>query len=175
MKTWQPRLERITSGEDISALRLGDERVDRYLEFVGARGRRNTWLATAFDLKVFFDLVAADPCAVTTAHVLDFIRLQRQPRGGGKVVRLEDGGAGLSVRTVKRRLASVSGLYAYLAACGEIGANPVPRGLATRASARRDGTRGTPLLRAPRTLPRVLSPEEVQALVGALRTRRDRA
>ncbi|MGH2499958.1 MAG: tyrosine-type recombinase/integrase, partial [Candidatus Limnocylindria bacterium] len=39
----------------------------------------------------------------------------------------------------------------------------------------REGTRGTPLLRTPRTLPRVLSPEEVQALLGALRTRRDRA
>jgi len=175
MTTWQPRLERITNGEEISALRLGDERVDRYLEFVGARGRRNTWLATAFDLKVFFDVVAADPCAVTTAHVLDFIREQRRPRHGGKVVRLEDGEAGLSLRTVKRRLASVSGLYAYLLACGEVGANPVPRGLATRTSARREGTRGAPLLRTPRTLPRVLAPEEVSALLGALRTLRDRA
>ena len=32
-----------------------------------------------------------------------------------------------------------------------------------------------PLVRAPRTLPRVLSPAEVDALVAALRTRRDRA
>lgn len=89
LTTWQPRLERITNGEEIRALGLGDERVDRYLEFVGARGRRNTWLATAFDLKVFFDLVTLDPCAVTTAHVLDFIREQRRPRHGGKIVRLE--------------------------------------------------------------------------------------
>lgn len=175
MTTWQPRLARITTGEDITALHLGDARVDRYLAFVGARGRRNTWLATAFDLKVFFDVVAADPCAVTTAHVLDFIRQQRQPRHGDKVVRLEDGEAGLAIRTVKRRLASVSGLYAYLVACGEVAANPVPRGLATRTSARRDGTRGAPLLRTPRTLPRVLAPEEVNALLGALRTLRDRA
>ncbi|MGH2450112.1 MAG: tyrosine-type recombinase/integrase, partial [Candidatus Limnocylindria bacterium] len=109
MGTWRPRVERIMNGENITALRLGDERVDRYLAFVGARGRRNTWLATAFDLKVFFDLVAADPGAVTTAHVLDFIRQQRQPRHGDKVVRLEDGEAGLAIRTVKRRLASVSG------------------------------------------------------------------
>lgn len=175
MTTWQPRLERIMSGEDITALHLGDARVDRYLEFVGARGRRNTWLATAFDLKVFFDVVAVDPCAVTTTHVLDFIAQQRRPRHGGKVVRLEDGEAGLSIRTVKRRLASVSGLYAYLVACGEVSANPVPRGLATRTSARRDGARGAPLLRTPRTLPRVLAPEEVNALLGALRTLRDRA
>lgn len=175
MISWRPRFERIMDGEDIAALRLGDERVDRYLEFVGARGRPNTWLATAFDLKVFFDVVAVDPCAVTTKGILDFISQQRRPRRGGKVVRLEDGEAGLSVRTVKRRLASVSGLYAYLVACGEVSANPVPRGLATRASARRDGTRGTPLLRTPRSLPWVLSAEEVSALFGALRTLRDRA
>lgn len=35
--------------------------------------------------------------------------------------------------------------------------------------------RGLPLIRAPRTLPRVLNPGEVDALVAALRTRRDRA
>lgn len=175
MSIWRPRLERVMDGEEITALRLGNERVDRYLAFVGARGRRNTWLATAFDLKVFFDVVPADPCAVTTAHVLDFIRQQRRPRHGDKVVRLEDGEAGLAIRTVKRRLASVSGLYAYLLACGEVAANPVPRGLATRTSARRDGTRGAPLVRTPRTLPRVLAPEEVNALLGALRTLRDRA
>jgi integrase/recombinase XerD len=32
-----------------------------------------------------------------------------------------------------------------------------------------------PLIRTPHTLPRVLSPGEIDALVGALRTRRDRA
>jgi integrase len=35
--------------------------------------------------------------------------------------------------------------------------------------------RGVPLLRTPRTLPRVLSPSEVDALLAALRTHRDRA
>jgi integrase/recombinase XerD len=36
-------------------------------------------------------------------------------------------------------------------------------------------TRGVPLLHTPRTLPRVLSPEEEDAFIGALRTLRDRA
>ncbi len=37
------------------------------------------------------------------------------------------------------------------------------------------GARGVPLIRTPRTLPRVCSPAEVDALFGALRTQRDRA
>jgi integrase/recombinase XerD len=71
----------------------------------------------------------------------------------------------------------LSGLYAYLLVRGDTGVavNPVPHGLATRRQTERGGGRGVPLLRAPRTLPRVLSPAEVDALVAALRTRRDRA
>jgi site-specific recombinase XerD len=51
--------------------------------------------------------------------------------------------------------------------------NPVPKGLSTR---RRGGrVRTVPLVRVPRTLPKILSPGDVDALVGALRTHRDRA
>jgi integrase len=35
--------------------------------------------------------------------------------------------------------------------------------------------RGVPLIRAPRTLPRVIDPDEIDAFMAALRTRRDRA
>ena len=55
------------------------------------------------------------------------------------------------------------------------GLNPVPRGLSTR---RKGGTRQSrvvPLVRVPRTLPRILAPVEVDRLVGAVRTARDRA
>jgi hypothetical protein len=38
------------------------------------------------------------------------------PRLGERVVRLEDGEAELASRTIARRLSSVSGLFAYLAA-----------------------------------------------------------
>ena len=53
---------------------------------------------------------------------------------------------------------------------GVVVKNPVPHGLSTRSPNRR-----VPLIRTPRTLPRVIDPDEVDALLGALRTHRDRA
>jgi site-specific recombinase XerD len=92
------------------------------------------------------------------------------------VVRIEDGEAGLSARTIKRRLATIAGLYEYLIVRDDIGLsrNPVPRGLALRRPGRR-AVRGVPLIRAPRTLPRVVDPAQIDAFVAALRTSRDRA
>jgi integrase/recombinase XerD len=169
-------ITRSPDGQQLRSIALGHPLLDEYLTFVGARARPNTWLATAYDLKVFFEVVAKEPVEVTTADVLEFIEQQREPRAAANVVRLEDGERGLSARTIKRRLATVSGLFAYLVARGDAGVevNPVPRGLVTRRS--RGGTRATvPLLRAPRTLPRVLAPEEATRFLTALRTRRDRA
>jgi site-specific recombinase XerD len=113
---------------------------------------------------------------VTTADVLAFIKCQRAPRRGATVVRIEDGEPGLSARTIKRRLATIAGLYEYLIIRGDTGVtrNPVPRGLAMRRPGQR-AVRGVPLIRAPRTLPCVINPEEVDALMAALRTQRDRA
>jgi len=145
--------------------------LDRYLEFVESRCRPNTVLACVSDLKVFFAVVAKPPLEVVPQDVLGFIAAQRKPRGDGRVVRLVDGGSGLSSRTIKRRLSSVSGLYSYLVLCGDVTANPVPRGLATR----RRGSRGVALIRTPFTLPRILNPAEVDALIAALRHWRDRA
>lgn len=151
--------------------------IDDYLAFVAARCRPNTLLATAFDLKVFFSVIVKEPAAVTTADVFAFIKAQRAPRRGTTVMRLEDGEAGLSARTIKRRLASVAGLYSYLVARGDVGvtANPVPRGTATRRPGAHPQRWGTPLIRTPRTLPRVLSPGDVDRFMAALRTSRDRA
>lgn len=153
---------------------LGHPLLDRYIGFVASRARPNTVLATASDLRVFFAVVERDPLEVTTADVLDFIAQQRRPRGDGRVVRLADGEAGLSARTIKRRLSSVSGLFGYLVMVGEAEANPVPRGLATR-RARGRRAPGVALVRTPRTLPKILEPGEVDALLGALRRWRDRA
>ena len=91
------------------APRLGHPLLDDYLEMVAARARPNTVLATAFDLKVFFSVVGKEPAEVADADVLAFITAQRQPRRGAKVVRIEDGEAGLSARTIKRRLATITG------------------------------------------------------------------
>jgi integrase/recombinase XerD len=129
-------------------------------------------LAQSFDLKVFFTVVGIAPTQVTTGEVLGFIEAQRQPRNGN-VVRLVDGEAGMAASTIKRRLATVSSLFDYLAARGLVTRNPVPRSLSARPG--RAPLRGSPLVRAPRRLPRVLSPDEVDRLVAALRTDRDRA
>jgi len=151
---------------------LGDPLLDEYLRFVAARARPNTVLAQSFDLKVFFTVVGVAPTAVTTSDVLRFIEVQRQPRNGN-VVRLADGEAGMAASTIKRRLASVSGLFDYLSARGLVDRNPVPRSLSARPV--RAPLRGSPLVRAPRRLPRILGPDEVDRLIAALRTDRDRA
>ncbi len=147
--------------------------LDRYLVFVAARCRPNTVLAAASDLKAFFAVVAKQPDQVEVADVLAFIHQQRRPRGSGNVVRLSDGEAGLSSRTIQRRLSTVSGLFSWLLLLEEISKNAVPRGLSTRRQAGRRN--GVPLIRTPRTLPQVLEPTEVDALLKSLRRWRDRA
>ncbi len=106
---WSPRLIRYQDSAGAVSVVLGHPLLDDYLEFVAARLRTNTLLATAYDLKVFFAVVAKAPAEVTTSDVLAFITAQRQPRHDDNVVRLADGQAGLSARTIKRRLSSVSG------------------------------------------------------------------
>lgn len=150
---------------------LGDRLVDEYLRFTAARARPNTVSAQAFDLKVFFTVVGKPPAAVRTGDVLSFIEAQRAPRRGGNVIRLADGERGLAAATIKRRLASVSSLFEYLIARGICERQPVPRGM----SPAHRGYRGSPLIRPVKKLPRVLTPAEVVALTGALRTDRDRA
>ena len=131
--------------------------------------------ATVSDLRVFFAVIDRAPAEVTTADVFEFIAAQRRGSSDGRVVRLADGESGLSARTIRRRLASVSGLFNYLVLCGEMPANPVPRGMATRRTGAGARKTGLPLIRTPRTLPRVLDPAEVIALLGAARRWRDRA
>jgi site-specific recombinase XerD len=167
------KVVRFTARSGEVGVRIGQPLVDEYLRFVAARARRETLLATAFDLKVFFAWADKQPAAITTRDVVAFVAEQR--RGNGRVAKLANGGSGLSARTVARRLSTLSGLYVYLLARGDAGvtANPVPRGLAHRRE-RRAG-KSAPLMRVPRTLPRILTADEVDALFGALRTDRDRA
>jgi integrase/recombinase XerD len=169
-----PCLVRFVSGSGQVRYRLGDGLVDRYLEFVAGRCRPNTLRAVAFDLKAFFTVVPKDPVAVSAADVFEFLADQR---GDRTVVRLADRESGLSARTIARRLSSVSGLYAYLVARGDtvVQASPVPRGLSTRRQGGPARSRTAPLVRVPRTLPKILAPGEVDRLLGALRTDRDKA
>ena len=167
MSAWTPVVEELADGH----VRLGHPLVDDYLELVLARCRRNTLLATAYDLKVFFTVVGKDPAVVESADVLRFVKEQRRPRPGRMIVPIDGGGLALS--TVKRRLSSISGLYGFLVARGDLARTPVLHTISTRARGR--GQRGVPLVRAVRQLPRILLPEEVNALMGALRKWRDRA
>jgi site-specific recombinase XerD len=167
---------RLTRSRDAAGgvvVRLGVPLLDEYLEFLAGRCRPNTVRAVAYDLKVFFTVMAKSPRRVRPADVLAFMTAQRTG-GGGRLQVAGNGEGGVSARTLRRRLSSVSGLYAFLQARGDVSVNPVPRGLPTRRERQRPG-QGVPLVRAPRTLPQILGPAEVDALTAALRTHRDRA
>ena len=73
---------------------LGGEVVERYIEFVAARCRPNTVIATRSDLRAFFAVIDVDPREVEPSDVLAFIAEQRRPRSGN-VVRIDgEGGLG---------------------------------------------------------------------------------
>ena len=174
---WVPVFEGVLGGDGERAYRVGHELIDEFLEFVAARARPNTVKAYAHDLKVFFTVVAKEPAEVTSRDVMGFIAEQRRARAGTEnVVRLADGSAGLSAATIKRRLAAVSALFGYLVVRGDAGVSvsPVPHGLPTRQHRHR-GPRVVPLVRGVRRLPRILDPGDVDTLMAALRTSRDRA
>jgi len=174
---WSPVFECSVGPDGQKTYRVGHELVDEFLEFASARCRPSTVRAYAHDLKVFFGFVDKEPAEVTPKDVLSFITSQQRSRAGvNNVVRISDGGSGLSAATVKRRLAAVSSLFSYLVIRGDAGvvANPVPRGMPTRRSRHRD-QRGVPLVKGVRRLPRILDGNEVELLMGAFRTDRDRA
>ena len=168
-----------SAGEPV--LRFDVKVLDDYLDFVGGGCRPNTVLATAYDLRVFFTVVGLAPEEVTSRDVLAFMTAQRagrpsiaRTRKAPLVPVSSSDQPGVSNRTLRRRLSSISGLYAYLVARGDVATNPVPRGLPTRRERNRP-QQGVPLVRATRTVPRILTPTEVDKLTAALRTHRDRA
>jgi peptidoglycan hydrolase-like protein with peptidoglycan-binding domain len=64
---FMPCLVRSMADGGIPVIRLGHPLLDDYLGFVAARARANTWLAVAYDLRVFFAVVAKPPAEVTAA------------------------------------------------------------------------------------------------------------
>ena len=174
---WSPSFECHVRPDGEHEYRIGHQLIDEFLEFVVGRARPNTVRAYAHDLSVFFTVVAEDPIDERPKDVMSFVTAQRRPKPGAEnVVRIADGSAGLSAATIKRRLAAVSSFYGYLITRDDVAVtmNPVPRGIATRRSRSRGG-RGLPLVRGVRRLPRILDPDEIDELMGALRTERDRA
>jgi integrase/recombinase XerD len=103
-------------------VRLGVPLADDYLEFLAGRCRPNTVLAVAYNLKVFFTVVGKPPRRVRAADVLAFMTAQRNS-GPARLHVAAGGAAGVSARTLRRRLSSVSGLYGFLHARGDVTAN----------------------------------------------------
>ena len=98
-------------------VRIGIPLVDVYLEFLGGRCRPNTVLAAAYDLKVFFEVVARPPDQVQPADVLGFITAQRAGCGGSRAlhaVGVPGGHGGVSAATVRLRLSIVLGVLRVL-------------------------------------------------------------
>jgi integrase/recombinase XerD len=103
------RLSRSRNASGELVVRLGVWLLDEYLEFLGGRCRPNTVLAVAYDLKVFFTVVGKPPRRVRPADVLAFMTAQRTGGSGRLQVAGPDAG-GVSARTLRRRLSSVSDL-----------------------------------------------------------------
>ena len=78
---FMPCLARSTADGEIEKIRLGHPLLDDYLVFVAARARASTWLAVAYDLKVFFEVVGKEPAVVTTADAAG-VQANRRPVSG---------------------------------------------------------------------------------------------
>jgi integrase/recombinase XerD len=146
---------------------VGHALIDEYLQFLTARARPNTRLAVAFDLKVFFSVIDKTPVRITSGRRDGVLRAARGQPDRGPHRRL-----GRPVAPHHPSAAVVGlGLLRLPAGRGDTSVfrNPV------RPPAGKASDVGRPLVRAVTTLPRVLAPAEVDALVGVLHTARDRA
>lgn len=179
------KVQREVKDGRLMRLYLGIPEVDAYLDFLKHCSRLNTWINYAHDLQIFVNAIQKPLTLVKPRDIFAFIQRQREmPSHRGRGEGLVPLSPGLSPRTIKRRLATISGFYSYLLALGDtsVKANPVPHGLVTRGafpgSSMRGGNGGgrfTPLVRSPRTLPQPLEAETIQRFLESLHTQRDQA
>ncbi|HVB41126.1 MAG TPA: tyrosine-type recombinase/integrase [Streptosporangiaceae bacterium] len=170
--------------------------VDEYLAYLADRNYSpKTVRAYGYDLLAFCRWLAAEDVAlpgVTTEVLLRFLRACREARLPGRpgpnVVLLSGRRMDqYAATTINRRLAAISGLFAFAAMRDPEAANPVPKGREARwrvagersgmlaHTARRPKNRSSLRLREPRRLPRALSQPEAAELLASFRTWRDRA
>lgn len=97
------------------ALSLGVPEVDVYLSFLRYRCRPNTWINYPHDLKAFLNAVKKRILEVKPADIFAFIDQQKKTLPLGHPGNKQS--AELSNRTVRRRLAAISGFYEYLRVC----------------------------------------------------------
>jgi site-specific recombinase XerD len=174
------------------------ERFGLINEFLGYLADRayspHTVRAYAFDLLAFARWLGEQQITlqeVTTDVLLRFLTACRTAllpgHLGDNVFSIWDGrNAGYSATTINRRLAAISGLFAYQGMRHPELPNPVPRGREARRTAKSERSgllghlakprpRSALRLREPRRLPRGLQPGEAQALLRSFHTWRDRA
>lgn len=171
--------------------------VDEYLAYLADRNYSpKTVRAYGYDLLGFcrWLLVEGEPLAeVTTEVLLRFLRACREAKvpgrpGGPNVVRLTGRRTDqYAATTINRRLAAISGLFAFAAMRDPEVTNPVPKGREARwrvagertgmlaHTTRRPKNRSSLRLREPRRLPVALSQSDAAELLGSFRTWRDRA
>jgi integrase/recombinase XerD len=176
--------------------RPGFVMVDEYLAYLADRNYSpKTVRAYGYDLLAFCRWLAGEDLAlaeVTTEVLLRFLRACREAslpgRPGPNVVMLSGRRMDqYAAATINRRLAAISGLFAFAAMRDPEAANPVPKGREARwrvagersgmlaHTARRPKSRSSLRLREPRRLPRALSQPEAAELLASFRTWRDRA
>jgi site-specific recombinase XerD len=170
------------------------EPVNDFLRYLSDRNYSpRTVRAYAFDLLHFTRWVSAEAVAlddVDTDVLLRYLAACRAAllphQHGGNVYSIRDGrNTGYAPRTVNRRLAALSALFAFRALRDPGMTSPVPRGRETRQTVgERAGLLGhlarpAPCsrlrVREPRELPRGLDRSEVAGLLDSFRTVRDRA
>lgn len=153
----------------------------------------STVRAYAYDLLAFCRWLLSEDVElgeVTTDTLLRFLaacRTRVLPGQAESVFAITDGrNVGYAPTTVNRRLAAISALFAFRAMRDPDAATPVPRGTEARVASKgersgllghlaKPAPRSRLRLREPRRLPRGLDRDEVTALLGDLRTWRDRA
>lgn len=180
------------AGQDSPQFKL----VDEYLAYLTDRNYSpKTVRSYGYDLLAFcrWLLSTGHPLAeVSTEVLLRFLRACRDAqvpgRAGPNVIRLS--GRRLdqyAATTINRRLAAISGLFAFAAMRDPEMKNPVPKGREARwvASGERSGmlshtvrrpkNRSSLRLREPRRLPKALSQPDAAELLASFHTWRDRA